>query len=69
MSPAMHRAFEVLVGLALIGYGTYSIYTGHVLGKFRSYDRSESPWSFWTAVLVTVAVGTAFLFGAVSWRH
>lgn len=65
----MHRAVEVLAGLALIGYGAYSVYAGHVLGKFRSYERGANPWSFWTAIAVTLAVGTAFLFGAVSWRQ
>ncbi len=69
MSPAMHRAVEVVVGLALIGYGAYCIYNGQVLGKFRSYDRSQNPWSFWTAVLITLAIGTAFLLGSVSWRR
>jgi hypothetical protein len=69
MSAATHRAIEVLIGFALVGYSAYAIFTGNVLGKFRSYSRSENPWSFWTAVLITLAVGTAFLFGAVSWRN
>ena len=69
MSPATHRAVELLVGFALVGYGTYAIYTGQVQGKFRSYSRSEHPWSFWIAVLITLGVGTAFLLGAVSWRN
>jgi len=69
MSTATHRAVELLVGFALLGYGAYAIYAGHVLGKFRSYTRSDNPWSFWTAVLITLGVGTAFLFGAVSWRN
>jgi hypothetical protein len=68
MNPANHRAVELLVGFALVGYCVYAMYTGKVLGKFRSYSRSENPWSFWIGVLVTLGVGTAFLFGAVSWR-
>jgi hypothetical protein len=68
MSPATHRAVELLIGFALVGYGAYAIYTGKVLGKFRSYSRDENPWSFWTGVLVTLGVGIAFLFGAVSWH-
>ena len=69
MSLATHRAVEILVGLALVGYCAYALYTGQIMGKFRSYSRSENPWSFWTAVLITLGVGTAFLFGAVSWRN
>ena len=69
MSPGAHRAVELLVGFALIGYGAYAIYTGQVLGKYRPYSRGEDPWSFWTAVVVTLGVGAAFLFGAVSWRN
>jgi hypothetical protein len=68
MNPATHRAVELLVGFALIGYCAYAIFTGRVQGKFRSYSRDENPWSFWTGVLITLGVGTAFLFGAVSWR-
>jgi hypothetical protein len=33
------------------------------MGTFRSYSRSENPWSFWTGVLITLGVGIAFLFG------
>lgn len=69
MSTGTHRAVELVVGCALVGYGAYSMYRGQVQGKFRSYSRSENPWSFWTAILVTLGVGTAFLFGAVSWRN
>ena len=69
MSSATHRAVEILVGLALVGYCAYALYTGQIMGKFRSYSRSENPWSFWTAVLITLGIGTAFLFGAVSWRN
>jgi Protein of unknown function (DUF2490) len=36
----------------VIGYCTYAIYTGQVLGKFRAYSRIENPWSFWAAVLI-----------------
>ena len=69
MSTGTHRAVELVVGCALVGYCAYAIHTDQVLGKFRSYSRSENPWSFWTAVLITLGVGTAFLFGAVSWRN
>jgi hypothetical protein len=68
MSPGIHRAVELLVGFALLGYGAYALHAGKVMGKFRSYSRSEDPWSFWTTVLITLGVATAFLFGAVTWR-
>lgn len=68
MSSGSHRAIELLVGFVLLGYAAYAIYKGQVLGKFRPYSRAESPWSFWTTVLITLAVAAAFLFGAVSWR-
>jgi hypothetical protein len=69
MGAAAHRAVELLVGFALLGYGAYAIYTGHVQGKFRTYSRSKNPGSFWTTVLIALGIGTAFLFGAVSWRN
>jgi hypothetical protein len=53
----------------MVGYCVYAINTGYVPGKFRSYSRVEDPWSFWTSILIMLGVGTAFLFGAVSWRH
>jgi hypothetical protein len=69
MSTGIHRAIELAVGFALVGYCAYALYTGNIRGKFRLYSRSENPWSFWTAVLITFGVGLAFLFGAVSWRN
>jgi hypothetical protein len=69
MSTGTHRAVELVVGFALVGYCAYAIYTGHILGKFRLYTRSEHPWSFWATVLITFGIGLAFLFGAVLWRN
>ena len=69
MGTVSHRAIELLVGFALLGYGAYAIYTGRVMGKFRSYSRTENPGSFWTTVLIALGISTAFLFGAVSWRN
>jgi hypothetical protein len=69
MSTGTHRAVELIVVFALVGYCAYAIYTGHALGKFRSYSRSEDPWSFWATVLITFGISLAFLFGAVSWRN
>ena len=68
MSTGTHRAVELVVGFALVGYCAYAISTGNILGKFRSYSRSEYPWSFWATVLITFGIGLAFLFGVVSWR-
>jgi len=69
MSTGIHRAVELAIGSAMVGYCAYAIYRGEILGKFRVYSRSEHPWSFWAAVLITFVIGLAFLFGAVSWRN
>ena len=69
MSTGIHRAVEVAIGLVLVGYCAYAIYTGEIAGKFRSYSRSEEPWSFWIGALITLGFGLVFLFGAVSWRN
>jgi hypothetical protein len=69
MSATTHRAVELLMGSVLVGYCAYAIYTGRVMGKFRSYERTENPWSFWTTVLIVLGIGTAFLLGFVSWRN
>jgi hypothetical protein len=68
MTTASHRAVELLVGLSLLGYCAYAIYSGEVMGKFRSYNRIQNPSSFWTTILVTFGIGAVFLFGYVSWR-
>jgi hypothetical protein len=69
MSTGIHRAVELVVGFALVGYCAYAIYTGQIRGKLRLYSRSENPGWFWTSVLITFGIGLAFLFGAVSWRN
>ena len=69
MSAGTHRAVELVIGLAVVGYSAYAIYTGSILGKFRAYHRSENPWSFWVTILITLGIGLAFLSGAVSWRN
>ena len=69
MSTGIHRAVELAIGFAAVGYCAYAIYTGHILGKFRSYSRSEHPGSFWATLLITFGIGLAFLFGAASWRN
>jgi hypothetical protein len=68
MSTGIHRAVELVVGVALVGYCAYSLRAGRIMGKFRSYERSERPWSFWSGIIITLGIGLAFLFGVVSWR-
>lgn len=69
MSAALHRAIELLIGFALLGYCAFEIYAGKAQGKFRSYDRREDPGSFWISVLLQLVIGAAFLFGATSWHN
>ena len=57
------------LAVAVVGYAAYAIYTGSILGKFRAYNRSENPWSFWATILLTLGIGLVFLSGAVSWRN
>jgi len=64
----MHRTVEILIGLALVAYCSYAIYSGNIRGKLRVYSRDESPWSFWTSVVLTFGFGLLFLFGFVEWR-
>ena len=68
MTTGTQRALEVVIGLALVGYAAYSLYTGSILGQFRAYTRSEQPGSFWATVLITFAIGLVFLLGFTSWR-
>ena len=63
-----HRVVEVLVGLALLGFSAYEIYTGEAKGAWRSYYRSEEPWWYWTSILLQLAITAAFLFGYTAWR-
>jgi hypothetical protein len=65
----MHRAVELGIGFAVVGYCGYAVYSGNIRGKFRSYSRDEQPWTFWTSVLITFGLGLMFLFGLVSWRE
>ncbi|MBV9695866.1 MAG: hypothetical protein JO005_02955 [Gammaproteobacteria bacterium] len=63
-----HRLVELLVGLALLAYCSYQIYRGEAFGSYRSYDREERPWSFWTSILLQLAITAAFLLGFTAWR-
>ena len=63
-----HRLIELLVGLALLGFCAYEIYTGEARGAWRSYDRSKEPWSYWTSMVFQLGISAAFLFGYTAWR-
>ena len=70
MSTAIpHRAVELLIGVALLGYCAYQIYVGEAFGSFRSYAREERPWTYWTSILLQLAITAAFLFGFTAWRN
>lgn len=63
-----HRAIELVIGCALLGFCAYELSTGRARGAFRSYDRYEEPWSYWTSMLVKLGITAAFLFGFTRWR-
>jgi hypothetical protein len=63
------RLVEVLVGTGLTGLCIYSIRAGTWRGAYRVYSRENEPFGFWAGVLITLAIGAAFLFGATSWRE
>jgi hypothetical protein len=62
-SQPLPRGVKFLIGLALLGLCIYEIYTGQARGRFRTYDRDEEPWSFWSSVLLKLAVTCGFLCG------
>jgi hypothetical protein len=63
-----HRLIELLIGLALTAYCAYEIYTGEARGAWRSYERAAEPWSYWTSMVLKLAIAFAFLFGYTAWR-
>jgi hypothetical protein len=63
-----HRVIEVLIGLALLGFCAYEIFTGEASGAWRSYDRSEEPLSYWTSMVLKFGITVAFLVGYTAWR-
>jgi len=69
MTTATHRALELLIGLALVAYGAYAIYTGNNRGAFRWYSRSTDPLAYWTGVLIEVGIGVVCIFGSVTGRN
>ena len=64
----LRRLAEIAIGVALIAFTLYTARTGTARGAYRTYDRATEPWSFWLAVVIPLAIGAAFLFGATSWR-
>lgn len=65
---ATHRLVELLIGLPLFAFCCYEIYKGRAFGSFRSYYRDESPWAYWTSIVLHLAIAAAFLFGLTRWR-
>ncbi len=63
------RGLELLVGMALLGYAAYAVFTGTLQGKFRRFSRSEDPFAYWFGVLITAGVGLVCLVGAAAWRR
>jgi hypothetical protein len=63
------RLVEVFFGVVIIGSSAYAIRNGSFRGAWRSYSRANEPWSFWSAVMVSAALGACFLFGLTSWRE
>ncbi len=64
----IHRVIEILIGLGLLGFCAYEAYTGEARGAWRSYCRSEAPWSYWTSILFKLGITAAFFFGYTAWR-
>jgi len=64
-----HRLIELLIGLALLAYCGYELYTGQARGAWRSWYRDEQPWSYWTSMVLKLAIAGAFLFGFTTWHN
>ena len=71
MSTGIHRAVELVIAFALVGYCAYAIYTEPGVGRSFAHTAAAASTqrSFWVSVLITFGIGLAFLFGAVSWRN
>jgi hypothetical protein len=65
---ATHRAVEFLIGIPLFAFCCYEIYQGRTFGSFRCYYRDESPWAYWSSILLQLMIAAAFLFGFTRWR-
>jgi hypothetical protein len=63
------RLIELFFAVVLIGYSVQAIRTGDFRGSWRTYSRADQPFSFWSGVLITLAIGLCFLFGFTSWRN
>jgi len=68
-TPFTHRLIALLIGLALLAYCGYKLYTGQARGAWRSWYRDEQPWSYWTSMVLKLAIAGAFLFGFTTWRN
>jgi|HubBroStandDraft_1064217.scaffolds.fasta_scaffold334022_3 hypothetical protein len=63
------RLVELFFAVVLIGVCVQAIRTGEYRGGWRSYSRTDDPFSFWSGVVITLAIGLCFLFGFTSWRQ
>jgi hypothetical protein len=59
----MRYTARFLIGLALLGYTVYEIRTGQSRGKWRTYDRHNEPWSFWSSISLQLGISFLFLSG------
>ena len=63
MSTPVPRGIRVPIGLALLGYCLYEIYTGYARGSWRTFDRRYEPGSYWTSISLKFTIACGFLFG------
>jgi len=63
-----NRVVEILVGVAVIAYCTFAVYTGQLFGRTRACDRRQEPWKFWTVIVVALGCAVALLSGFATWR-
>jgi len=63
------RLVELFFAVVIIGYCVQAIRSGDFRGSWRSYNRVDEPFAFWSVVLITLAIGLCFLFGFTSWRN
>jgi hypothetical protein len=63
-----HRLIEHLIGVALLIYCAYELYTGEARGAWRSWSRREHPWSYWISMVFKLAITAAFLLGYTTWH-
>ena len=57
--------FKIL-GALLLCYVAYGLNTGQIYGKYRfwgrTFQRDETPWLYWSAIVVYSLLGVALIF-------